>query len=603
MAGQREQKTPGSGKKTGLIIGGIVGVLLAAYLGLCFWVGHNRIVMPNVTVAGLDVSGMSWTDVERAVAQAVQENSDDAVITLNHGDWEQTLSAADLVIPHAGYAQNAGLAAVRVGRENFFTQGYQYIRHLLGASSEVDIVMAYFSTEQPALDDLLNAAQGVLGSDSTAATCAIEGDRLVMVKGITDVTIDRAETHKAVYAAFEQQVFPALFRGEQPDVTVELVASERPPQTPDFDTIHDAVYAEVTEPVYDKTTGTVSDHMVGFDFDVNILKSAYEAAAEGETFSIPLVVTQPKDTKQSFEAKLFADVLGVGDSKVSGSSNRKQNVKLSAAACDGVILLPGEEFSYNNTTGSRTADKGYLPAPTYNAGASVDDVGGGICQTSSTIYYALLHTTLEIVERANHSYATGYVPDGMDATVFFGVTDFRFKNNTNYPIKIDTESYDKNGVRRLKVTLYGTNEDGRYAVPSNYVFEEVLPDNKYVPDETVPQGSLVLDSKQNAYRGRKAQVFRTIYEADGTKVETQDLGVSRYKMRSNLYYYNPLDGDPASWPNGVPPTPVTPDPEPVIPETPVTPVEPVQPEVPAEPTQPAEPVEGTAESTGETAAA
>ena len=102
MAGQREQKAPGSGKKAGLIIGGIVGVLLAAYLGLCFWVGHSRTVMPNVTVAGLDVSGMSWTDVERAVAQAVQENSDDAVITLNHGDWEQTLSAADLVIPHAG---------------------------------------------------------------------------------------------------------------------------------------------------------------------------------------------------------------------------------------------------------------------------------------------------------------------------------------------------------------------------------------------------------------------------------------------------------------------------------------------------------------------
>jgi len=586
MAGQREQKTPGSGKKAGLIVGGIVGVVLAAYLGLCFWVGHNGIVMPNVTVAGLDVSGMSWTDVEQAVAQAVRENSDDAVITLNHGDWEQTLSAADLVIPHAGYAQNAGLAAVRVGRENFFTQGYQYIRHLLGAGEEVDITMAYFSTEQPALDELLNAAQGILGSDSTAATCAIEGDRLVMVKGITDVTIDRAETHKAAYAAFEQQVFPALFRGEQPDVAVNLVASEQPPQTPDFDTIHDAAYAEVAEPVYDKATGTVSDHVVGVNFDVNVLKSAYEAAAEGETFSIPLNITQPKDTKESFEAKLFADVLGVGDSKVSGSANRKQNVKLSAAACDGVILLPGEEFSYNNTTGSRTADKGYLPAPTYNAGASVDDVGGGICQTSSTIYYALLHSTLEVVERANHSYATGYVPDGMDATVFFGVTDFRFKNSTNYPIKIDTESYDKDGVRRLKVTIYGTNEDGRYAVPSNKVFDEILPDNKYIPDETVPQGTLVLDSKQNAYRGRKAQVFRTVYEADGTKVETQDLGVSRYKMRSHLYYYNPMDGDPASWPDGVPPKP-QPEPTPVVPEVPVVPAPetPVVPELDVAPEQ------------------
>lgn len=118
---------------------------------------------------------------------------------------------------------------------------------------------------------------------------------------------------------------------------------------------------------------------------------------------------------------------------MSGSSNRKFNVKLSAEACNGVILMPGEEFSYNNTTGSRSADKGYLPAPVYSGGASVDETGGGICQTSSTIYYAVLHTTLEIVERHAHMYSVGYVPDGMDATVYFGLSDFRFKNNTDYP--------------------------------------------------------------------------------------------------------------------------------------------------------------------------
>ena len=322
--------------------------------------------------------------------------------------------------------------------------------------------------------------------------------------------------------------------------------------------------------------------MVGIDFDVNALKSAYEAAAEGETFSIPLTVTQPKDTKAAYEKKLFANVLGTATSKVSGSANRKSNVKLSAQACNGVILLPGEEFSYNNTTGSRSPDKGYLPAPTYNAGASVDDVGGGICQTSSTIYYALLHTTLEVVERQNHSYATGYVPDGMDATVSFGSLDFRFKNNTNYPVKVVTESYDKNGSRYLKVTLVGTNENGRYAKPTNSVYEVVEPTKSYVADETVPQGTLVLDKQQNAYRGRKAQVTRTIYESDGTVVEQQNMGVSRYKMRPHLYHYNPLDGDPATWPDGVPPQPV-----PVTPVVPETPAETTQPTVPEVPTEPA----------------
>ena len=132
-----------------------------------------------------------------------------------------------------------------------------------------------------------------------------------------------------------------------------------------------------------------------------------------------MTLTQPEETKQSLEAKLFRDLLGEGTTNVSGSSARKHNVKLSAQACNGVILMPGEVFSYNNTTGSRSASKGYLAAPVYSGDASVDEVGGGICQTSPTIYYAVLHTTLEIVERPAPMYSVGSVPDGMAATAHF----------------------------------------------------------------------------------------------------------------------------------------------------------------------------------------
>ena len=113
----------------------------------------------------------------------------------------------------------------------------------------------------------------------------------------------------------------------------------------------------------------------------------------------------------------------------------------------------GDVFSYNGVVGQRTAARGYQAAPAYVQGETVDEIGGGICQTSSTIYYAVLHTTLEIVERHAHMYSVGYVPDGMDATVYFGLSDFRFKNNTDYPVKIVTESYDKNGLRYLTVKL------------------------------------------------------------------------------------------------------------------------------------------------------
>lgn len=293
--------------------------------------------------------------------------------------------------------------------------------------------------------------------------------------------------------------------------------------------------------------------------------------------------TQPKVTRESLESQMFQDLLGEGTTRVSGSANRKHNVKLSAEACNNIILLPGEVFSYNDTTGSRSVDKGYLNAPVYKAGESVDDIGGGICQTSSTIYYAVLHTNLEVVERHCHQFNTGYVDLGMDATVYYGSLDFRFKNSTKYPIKIVTESYDSNGARYLTVKIYGTNPDGIYAVPKSSVFDKVSPTTVYKPKDGVARGSLVLDKEQYAYTGWSAHTYRYIYDKDGNELEKQDMGGSKYKMRPNTYFYNPADGDPSTWVNGKPPAPE----QPSTPEAPANPDTPEAPD-PATP-EPEEP--------------
>ena len=120
-------------------------------------------------------------------------------------------------------------------------------------------------------------------------------------------------------------------------------------------------------------------------------------------------------------------------------------------------------------------------------------------------------------------------------------------------MKIVTESYDKNGLRYLTVKLYGTNVDGRYAVPERTQFDFVSPTTQYRADESIPQGTTKVDAKQNAYTGRSARAWRVIYEKDGTLVEKQDLGVSTYKMRPTTILYNPADGDPSTWVDGVPP--------------------------------------------------
>ena len=547
-------------KKIWVISGTAAAVLLGGYLGLCAWVNGTDRILPNVSVAGLDVSGMTVEEAQTALDRAMEEYGGQ-IIGLVSYDGQLWSIAADKM----GYGWSfPAEAAGAVGRENFLTGGGVYLTQLLGREHRISAPR----WDCTALDETVDRVEAETGGSVTEASYQLEGDALVMTKGRTGQAIDRGQVRDSLWSAVEEAM-EQKFGGAEGAVEVEnpLMPQETPPQEPDFQAIHGAVAVEPQSAQYDRETGAVTDHVVGVDFDVEALKAAYEQAGEGETFSIPVTLTQPEETKQSLEAKLFRDLLGEGTTNVGGSSSRKHNVKLSAQACNGVILMPGEVFSYNNTTGSRSASKGYLAAPVYSGDASVDEVGGGICQTSSTIYYAVLHTNLKIVERRAHRFNTGYVPEGMDATVYYGQTDFRFENSTDYPIKIVTSSYDQGGKRKLNVKIYGTNVDGVRAEPKSTVYETVTPTTQYKADESIPRGTTKVDSKQNPYTGKSAQTYRYVYDRDGNLLEKQDMGKSVYKMRPKTILYNPADGDPATWPNGVPPVPEVPPAE-TVPETP-----------------------------------
>ena len=567
-------------KKIWMISGAAAAVLLGGYLGLCAWVSGSDRILPNVSVAGLDVSGMTAAEAETALSGAMAEHGSQIIGAVSYEDQLWSITAEEMGYGWRFAAESAGA----VGRENFLTGGAVYLGQLLGRDHQISAPR----WDCTVLDDLVDLVEAETGGSVTEAAYQLDGEALVMTKGKTGQAIDRSQVQDSLWSAVEGAM-EQKFSGMEGVVEVKnpLIPQETPPQEPDFQAIHDAVAVEPQNAQYTRETGAVADHVVGVDFDVEALKAAYEKAGEGETFSIPVTLTQPEETKQSLEAKLFRDLLGEGTTNVSGSSARKHNVKLSAQACNGVILMPGEVFSYNNTTGSRSASKGYLAAPVYSGDASVDEVGGGICQTSSTIYYAVLHTNLKIVERRAHRFNTGYVPEGMDATVYYGQTDFRFENSTDYPIKIVTSSYDQGGKRKLNVKIYGTNVDGIRAEPKSTVYETVSPTTQYKADESITQGTTKVDSKQNPYTGKSAQTYRYIYDRDGNLLEKQDMGKSVYKMRPKTILYNPADGDPATWPNGVPPVQAPPPAE-TVPETPAentgaeTPLEDPGTEAPAE---------------------
>jgi hypothetical protein len=183
-------------------------------------------------------------------------------------------------------------------------------------------------------------------------------------------------------------------------------------------------------------------------------------------------------------------------------------------------------------------------APVYKGGKSVDEVGGGICQPSSTLYLAALNSNLKIVERHQHQFAVGYVPDGLDATVYYGSLDFRFENDTDYPVKLVAKSYKSSGSTYLTVTIYGTKTDDLHVKMTNKVYNWV--DYNWVEYETVYQVDAAVPAGtvkegQNGYKGRNADTYRNLYDAEGNLVSSTLESTNKYKVRERILLVNPAD--------------------------------------------------------------
>ena len=230
---------------------------------------------------------------------------------------------------------------------------------------------------------------------------------------------------------------------------------------------------------------------------------------------------EPKETKAHLEEIYFADVLGSCETGGLGGYNRANNITKACEAIDGTVLAPGEVFSYNKTTGERTAEKGYLQAGAYVQGKSVSEYGGGVCQVSSTIYYACLMANLEITVRSEHMYTVSYVPMGMDATVNWGTQDFQFKNNTEYPIRIECKV--ENG--QCKVRLLGTKTDDT-SVEMTY---EIL--------NTIPYTTTVTTNPSEVNNvgrtGYYVVTYRHILDKDGNEI-SKKLEAYSYYMKSDI---------------------------------------------------------------------
>lgn len=232
---------------------------------------------------------------------------------------------------------------------------------------------------------------------------------------------------------------------------------------------------------------------------------------------------------------LYRDLLSECVTHISGTQARLQNVALAAQACSGRVLLPGDSFSFNEVVGERTAARGFRPAPSYVGGLTVDTVGGGICQVSSALYCCSVYANLETLTRHHHGFAVSYVPDGLDAAVSWDSLDFRFKNSSRFPVRIEAHVQD----RTLTVRFCGTNLDGLYVETECTQLSVTGYATVYKADPSVPPGTTRVSI--TPHTGRTVAVFRCVYTADGTLLSRTLENTSSYAARDEVILCSPDD--------------------------------------------------------------
>lgn len=228
---------------------------------------------------------------------------------------------------------------------------------------------------------------------------------------------------------------------------------------------------------------------------VNILSTLEYSDKKSITISIPLQKKQAEIKTEDTNNFGIKELIGKGKSSFKGSiPGRIHNIELASSKFNGILIAPNETLSFNEILGDVSKYTGYKQAYVIRSGRTILGDGGGVCQVSTTLFRAALNAGLPITERRPHSYRVGYYeqdsPPGLDATVFAPTTDFKFKNDTNHYILIQTQFDQKTAT--LIFELYGTN-DGRIVELTKPIIKSSTPppDDLYIDDPNLPEGKIV----------------------------------------------------------------------------------------------------------------
>ena len=538
----------------------VVLVLVAAGAGVARALQYHGAAKPGVHVLGIDVGGKSRAEIERQLRGwskrpvtirasgrsyhvrrgwlvAIDARAT-ATRALDAGSWDSLVLAQHVdvapVLSTAGDARNVLQEIARTSREPISATvtvhgtdvattpaqtGLELDRAALlhRLSQNTAVVNAPYVHRPPALRDAAAAAAASAARELLARPVSIDyhGARL---GSLTPLQIARA-----------LRVTP---HGHALDVALDgdtLARVMRPRLGRWIVRAHNAQFVVSGDAVH------VSPSRPGRDVNATQFAAAVAAAARGNHVArIELGERSPDLTTAK------ANALGISQKLVSyttqmgvSSSNRIHNVHLMADFIDGTVIKPGEVFSYNDVVGPRTAERGFLEGQMIIGSLVLPSIGGGVCQTATTLFNDAFELGLPILARTNHNLYLAHYPIGRDATVSWGGPDFRFQNDLKHGLLIKTSYTDST----LTFTFYGTTEHRRVVAHTGAQVKWTKPSLNYAVDPSAPRGSVKL-VRGTDEQGFDVTVDRKVYDVGGKELR-HDVFHSHYIPDSPTKVYGP----------------------------------------------------------------
>ena len=391
-------------------------------------------------------------------------------------------------------------------------------------------------TKEEAVDILNNELIPLIGDKTVTITI---GDKTFELKYSdinpsvsADETVEEALNYGKDNTMFEKKKI--IKNGV--DYKVDTVLSYDEEKVKEFaNSVNDQVKVDAVDAKISVNGSNVSitPEVIGKHIDIDDLCNKIKESIDPDPEKVETVTVDLQDYSPSITSADLSKITGVMSSYSSSFSNsdagRVENLRISTGYINGTVLMPGQEFSYNNTIGETTPERGYKEANTYVGSKIVPGYGGGVCQVSSTLYRAVIQANIRSTERRNHSMTVSYAKPGLDATVAAGYIDYKFVNTYDFPIYI--QGYLSGN--QVVFNIWGNKEamGGKTYELVNEILETYNYSTEEVKDDSLNEGTRVV--KSAGANGCKASGYLVTYE-NGVQVNKELISTDVYSSRNEV---------------------------------------------------------------------